>query len=243
MAKHIGFSTGAFFPFLNPASKEALRLALRAREQDTVAPVELSLLKIKKVEPHTVDELVRLVDVPHTSIHAPTDVSYGYNRQTRQVFSMLERFKKVERFIFHPDTVDNFEVFNDLLIPYHLENSDSRKGYGRTVEDMKQVLSLTAFDEYNPNIVLDLAHCCMIDPNMKLARDFIQAFHGRIAEVHISGEKDGHHVPLLECSYEMREKIFSALATIDDSVPVIIESPCMNPAFAMQELELVKKNS
>jgi len=92
-------------------------------------------------------------------------------------------------------------------------------------------------DKYNFGLTLDLQHCFVNDPTMKLAQDLQMKFHGRIVEYHISGfEEKAPHYPL----YETRQDIIIE-SLIYKTIPIIIESVFDICGDEQDELRYIQK--
>lgn len=224
---NIGFSTGAIYK--DCTIKQALAL-FRKLNLDTV---ELGLLKMERLEGQ-LEEITKedLETFASVSIHAPT-IAYGKNKETEYVFGKIEKIIKlhpVDLVVFHPDTVLDFSVFNNLPFEVGFENMDNRKEKYKTVEEMKALLT-------NPDwkMVFDINHAFSNDPTLESAKEMIDIFKDKIKEIHLSGY-NGYHEPLFETKQNELLKIIEHF-----NVPIIIES-LLTPDTLKEELIYIRKN-
>ena len=223
----LGFSTGVF-------KDETLSVYDRLREFAKVACsiIELGFVQIHRFEKFDPEERPQefvdlLAQYKYVSLHAPK-CTYDKTAETAKVFEKINKVHKLRQLdlvIFHPDTIVDFELFNNLPFPVAFENMDKRKTFGRTVEDIQNVLAK------NPTfkMVLDVNHVFTNDPTMKLAEDFLASLGDRIAEIHLSGYTKLHD-PIY-----ISKQDFIAKPIINLEKPIIVESD-LDPS----EVELEK---
>ncbi|NTW13760.1 MAG: hypothetical protein HGA31_01885 [Candidatus Moranbacteria bacterium] len=234
MTHRIGFSTGATFGFRDPLSITGIQDMPMGGQPPN--PVEICFNNTNDLPAFrnlAIDlaqneaALKMLSSSVALSIHAPANgVRYGDNEISEAVLDAVWKMMQVvriDRVVFHPDVIDHdgWELFRYGRFPgLALENSDSRKPFGRSVDDMAELI-----DRLRCGLVLDLAHCFMIDPTMRSAYDFIDRLGDRIVEVHLSGvgESEGSHVPLFKTGQDI---ILDPLRLIPTDIPVIVESAC-----------------
>jgi hypothetical protein len=99
-----------------------------------------------------------------------------------------------------------------------IENMDTRKELGRTVE------GLLPFFERLPQarLCLDLAHAKAVDPSMEEGAALLSAFATRLSHVHLSSlDAESHHVSLTGED----EALFASLLSRCEDVPWILEAP------------------
>lgn len=95
--------------------------------------------------------------------------------------------------VMHPETLDDPAAFRILRDRLFLENMDTHKPDGRTVQELAPYF--TALPE--AGFCFDVAHAYLNDPSMTLAHGLLDAFGERLREVHVSSIlDDGTHVPL-----------------------------------------------
>ncbi|KKU65472.1 MAG: hypothetical protein UX89_C0028G0008 [Parcubacteria group bacterium GW2011_GWA2_47_16] len=222
----IGFSIGCFWRKNEP--REILKFL---REQD-IKTVELKKITSSDQVGDPLSSYLKeeFGGFSFTSYHAPK-FAYGKNEETKRFLREMEQLHELHPLnllVVHPDIVEDFSVFNDLPFPVGFENMDTQKKSHRTVADMQKLLS------QNPKwrMVLDLNHCFVNDPSMRLAHDFYDALGDRISEIHLSGFKKLHD-PLFETKQEI---IIRSLRDMD--APIVIESE-MNLDQAMREREYI----
>lgn len=208
----LGFSTGALYK--THRTKDALKL-MRSLGYDTV---ELGFVKLKKGEEDWLDELTEkdLEGFEYVSLHAPK-FNYGKNEGTDSFFKKIRRIdnlRKLDVVVFHPDSVEDFSVFQGAGFNVALENMDDRKGSYDKPEDFDEIFS----QANGYKLVLDVNHICTNDASMELAKGFYDKFKDRIVEIHLSGYA-GYHDPLFQTKQVDIIKAIQNLKT-----PIIIES-------------------
>ncbi|MFH0892139.1 MAG: hypothetical protein V1867_05155 [Candidatus Falkowbacteria bacterium] len=228
----IGLTSGFAYETVPPVSPRALRLCRRVG----CRAVEINCVG-GKAEAERLDDIglsdVRAFD--HVSIHAPCrNTRFADDQATRDLLCRIEKAcarLQVDLVVFHPDLIDDWNVFSEFDIPAAIENLDNRKKSYRGVSDLKN-----AFDKLDCRFVLDINHCFANDPTLKLASEMIEAFRDRLAEIHVSGYQ-GYH----ELLYRTKQtKILDAIYNLD--APMIIESACPDPERdARKELNYIKK--
>jgi hypothetical protein len=71
-------------------------------------------------------------------------------------------------------------------------------------------------------LCLDVAHAWTVDPSLRAGLEFLDAYPGRLAQLHVSGiNPDGGHVPLTAGQVEA----YAPLLRRCTQVPWIVESP------------------
>lgn len=208
----LGFSTGSLHKHFS--AKEALRF-FQNLGHDTV---EIGLVKMARVTDGWADEIEieDLKGFQYISLHAPV-IDYGDNDETKLVFEKIERINKLRKLdavVIHPNTVKDFSVFHGLQFPIALENMDNRKDSYVTPEEFEKLLK----DNPNWKFVLDVNHVYTHDKSMGLAKEFYSTFGNRIEEIHLSGY-EGYHEPLFRTK---QLEILSAIQNFD--TPIIIEA-------------------
>jgi len=226
MKLKVGFSTGAFHKKFS--TKESLSF-LKGLD---IKVVELGFVKVERMYSGWADEVTKedLGSFDYISLHAPV-IQYGKNSETEFVFSKLNKIndlRKLDLVVFHPDTVEDFSVFNNLNFPVGFENMDNRKVNYKTVEEMQKLL------EMNPSygMVLDVNHIYTNDKSMVLAREFFKKCGSRIKEIHLSGYETLHD-PLFKTK---QKEIIDSIEDFD--IPIINEAD-INPEYAEKERDYV----
>lgn len=233
----LGFSTGAFLKFIQPASKKAIQLC---RDLDCNA-ISLcigddldSINFLKNIKKDDVK------DFQFVSIHSPghdTMMAIDIKEQKRILDDFQKIYEKLnfDYLVLHPgEWITDWEIFSNYTFPIAFENMDWRHKIGADVESMKEIL-----EKKNFKMVLDLNHCYTHDKTMKLAKELYENFKDKIVHYHISGiEDDGEncHVPLYR---SQKEIILNAIS--DLNLPIIIESACDNIEEAKKEMEYIRE--
>ena len=213
-----GFSTGCLYKNHDPLSPEAIDLVA----QSGARLIELSAVMLERLPDLARIEPRQLAGFEYVGLHAPANLRYRNDAAAHEALRVLseacERLP-VRHVVFHPDTIEAWEVVEAAGLPAAFENMDRFKSFGRTMEDMEKILGAGK----NRKMILDVAHAHTNDPSMRLARELLERFRDRIAAIHLSGcrsQKGGreHHVPL---SLTLQEELFLPLPA---GVPVVIES-------------------
>ena len=169
----------------------------------------------------------------YVSFHAPM-VNYGKNSDTKKFFERMADFSKKVRLdlvVFHPDTVEDFSVFENLDFNIGFENMDNRKKSCKSVDDIESVM----LRNNDFKFILDLNHCYTNDSSMKLALEFYERLGNRISQIHLSGFRELHD-PLFETE---QLEIIRSIQSFD--VPIIVES-LVNPETIVLERDYILQN-
>lgn len=218
----IGYSTGAL-------AGSDVHAALRMLGFRGTGAVELSALRSHELRPllQAIPEL-DLGGFEHVSVHAPS--AFTAREEPGIAAALLPMAQQGWRVILHPDTIHDprhWAAFGDRLC---LENMDVRKPVGRTVRELRPVFRQLP----RASFCFDVAHAAQVDPSMREAARLLDAFGGRLAEVHVS-ELDAHsrHVRL---SAQGVRDCRQVAELIPVHVPAIIEAP-VGPHEIGSELE------
>ena len=149
------------------------------------------------------------------SVHAPVKGELGSD--ARRVEDLLELPATIRTIIAHPDLIGDPAPWRALGRRLVLENMDARKASGRTVAELAPVFARLP----EAGFCLDVAHAHTVDPSMAGATALLDAFRGRLREVHLSSIRSGSHV---ELTTEDERAFAPALARCRD-VPWILEAP------------------
>ena len=146
---------------------------------------------------------------------------------------MADFSKKVrlDLVVFHPDTVEDFSVFENLGFNIGFENMDNRKKSCKSVDDIESVM----LRNNDFKFILDLNHCYTNDSSMKLALEFYERLGNRISQIHLSGFRELHD-PLFETE---QLEIIRSIQSFD--VPIIVES-LVNPETIVLERDYILQN-
>lgn len=148
------------------------------------------------------------------SVHAPTR---GGGSDAERVAALGALPVWVPTIIAHPELIVDPAPWRTLGRRLVLENMDARKSGGRTVAELAPLMA--ALPE--AGFCLDVAHAHTVDPTMRLAAELLDAFRGRLREVHLSSIRGGAHITL---TAEDERAFAPHLARCRD-VPWILEAP------------------
>lgn len=168
------------------------------------------------------------------SVHAPK-IASEKEEKIRRILEKLRLLKNrygVCNFVFHIEGKTNWGlIFEFRDLPISVENMDSDKIKGKSLEDVGKIIT-----KYGFNLTLDLQHCYTNDKSMKVARDFQKEFKEKIAEYHLSGfcEKFKHYLLFKT----RQDEIIRALEKKE--VPIIIESTFDEEGDARKEIDYIK---
>ncbi len=229
----IGFNTGSFYKFIQPISKEAIdickEVGCNAIELGGGTPKRIFLLK--KI--NTQD----LKSFDYVSLHAPGEIKYKNDVQTKKILDAIQEaddrfnFKCV---VLHPDLVEDWSIFNNYNFKLAIENNDNTRLLYKSFNSIKPLFS----NKLIKRLILDLNHCYTNDKTMDLAGKMYSKFKNKICELHISGyiNKKENHEPL----YITKQKeIINSIP--NKSLPIIIESVCLNKDIARYEIKYLKE--
>jgi len=200
--------------------------------------VEISCIDFRNIKRVEKLELELLKGFKYKSLHAPgLNFEYRKNKETTDVLDKIsqlyEKFK-FDYIILHPDRVENWDVLEKYKhLPIAIENMDSRKETGKSVEQLKPI-----FKKIDIKMLLDLLHCCSIDTSLNNVRKMYNEFKSRIIEFHISGQgnKPGLHRPLYR---NKQDEIINAIP--EGNIPIIIESVVMKSEDIIKEVNYIRK--
>ncbi|MEX2261786.1 MAG: hypothetical protein WD696_07530 [Bryobacteraceae bacterium] len=208
--RRIGFSTGA-------VAKGDFRRGLDALRQKHVTVVELSALRLIELEP-----LIRalpdldLSSFEFVSVHAPSHLAYIDEAFVTNSLSVA--IKLGIPVVVHPDVIFEENAWRWMGRLLLIENMDKRKAIGRTAQDLEVLFNKLP----ESGFCFDIGHARQVDPTMTEARSILQAFSGRLAQVHISEvNTNSRHDPLSIYAISA----FRAVADlIPEGVPVVLET-------------------
>lgn len=216
----IGLSTGCLYKHLEPFSLKAIK----AIQSIGVNGIELCGVKAERFIPGQTLQDLHTSDLDcfdYKSLHAPVDVVYRDNSQTRELLKEIERLNKKFNFdlvLFHPDTIEDFLLFETVKFPVGFENMDERKASMKTPKELKDKI------KGKIGFVFDVTHLYTVDNTMQLADEFRKKLP-RPIQIHYSGYKvDGidsqQHYPMTLLPAP-QQKILDA---IPKGIPIIMES-------------------
>lgn len=224
---HIGFNHGTLYRVMDKYSPENI---------DIFADCSTDLLEVSCMRINEVSQLAKIVPLVERfhrkTIHLPTDIRYADDEATRSLLTNICSFYGTigaELAVVHPDLIDDVRVFDDFPVAWAIENMDHRKTCFRNAEDLQAFF--TENDSWK--MVLDVNHCFVNDPTMRLAEDLINRFRPRMREIHLSGFVSLHE-PLFETR---QENILQACESLD--LPIVIESTFDHPGQVQKEFTYV----
>ena len=162
---NLGFSTGCFIESCLP-QQEILELLSSCGSKI----VELSFLRVHELN-RPIPDKKYLEPFDYVSIHAPK-YAYSQDNTTKKILEAIARIclstAHIDLVIFHPDTVRDFSVFENLDFPIAFENLDARAESFRLVAQHQELAS--RFPE--ASMVLDVQHTYTNDATGKLTAEF-----------------------------------------------------------------------
>jgi hypothetical protein len=208
--RRIGFSTGAI-------ARGDFRSALSLIRRHRLDVVELSALRVAELRPlvEAIPEL-DLSGFHFVSIHAPSKFSQDEEADVLSLLCPLAG--QGFHIVAHPDTIFNprrWQELGDLLL---IENMDKRKPIGRTAAELEQFFVALP----SARFCFDIGHARQVDPSMTEAVLLLNAFHDRLAEVHMSEVNTAsRHDPL---SPNAVMAFSTVMGAIPADVPIILET-------------------
>lgn len=180
----IGFSTGCLYKYCS------LEDALKIFKIQNVNYAELGFATYELLENCKVEELKKYCeDFKEITIHAPcVNVKYYKSSEVKNIFnklSLINNLLKIKTNVFHPDTIEDFSVFDNCDFKVSLENMDIRKSRGLKPEEFERFKSQLDF-----TFVLDIQHAYEHDVSMKLAQELYDCMKNQISHFHISGQNE-----------------------------------------------------
>lgn len=225
--RRIGFSTGAL-------AKGDFRAALHILRNHNIRVVELSALRVEELEPlvQAIPSL-DLAEFVFVSIHAPS--RFGVEDEASIVRHLHALSEKGYPIVVHPDVIfdlDRWQVLGDRLL---IENMDKRKPVGRTVGELCEFFTALPAARF----CFDIGHARQVDPSMTEAALLLNAFHTRLAAVHMSEVNTAsRHDPI---SINAVNAFAVIMASISEDIPIILE-PLIDQGQSDVETELRRAN-
>jgi hypothetical protein len=154
--------------------------------------VELTAIywdRLEKLAPFLERKAQELETFERVSLHAPLT---GPEANAARVVDRLAAMRWQPETVFHPDHYRDERSLDRLGSRVVFENMDVQKAFGRNADDLATVFA--TFPE--AGFCLDVAHVWTNDPTLALGHDLLDAFGGRLRQLHVSGiEPDGTHRP------------------------------------------------
>jgi hypothetical protein len=188
--------------------EEATRVSSFAVELTALAEDELpTLLDFLAAEPP--------LPFRYVSVHGP---SKGRRMPERELVTRLAGLPVfVDAIVLHPDQIEDPALYVSLGSRLVIENMDSRKQAGTTVEQLVPLFEALP----DAGFCFDIAHAWTVDPTMAAGSELLDRFAPRLRHVHVSSISPRlGHVPL---SAE-HEALFSPLLSRCRDVPWIFEA-------------------
>lgn len=237
----IGFSTGVFYKFLSPISKESFVF----NQKLGCNTIEVNWHHVNSW-PHK--NIGKMIDgqFQHTSLHLPVDMSDGGG--IFKAIAILNRaylfYTQCHSFgyaVIHPSQITDWDEFyqmfnHNFTLPLAIENMDDRK------KSFKDLSSLLEFFRKYPviGLVFDVNHWIVNSNSISSVSKTLETLISsgiKIVGIHLSGK--GFHEPLFKTPNG--EEIVKSLQSLPPGVPIIIESIFENADEPAQELEFVRK--
>jgi hypothetical protein len=234
--RKIGYSTGSFYQLFPTYSAEAVEAA------QSFSPSVLELfvgMTSRLAAFQSFDSLD--IQSDYLSVHAPTDIRYNHNKESESVFeklALLSNSLQPDVIIFHPDTVDDWSLFQEAPFPVGFENMDHLKQFGVSPKELEKVLDRdNAF-----RFVFDVQHLYTHDPEMKDFQAFVDMAGDRLVQIHLSGCRltaQGHLSH--DAIHLSKETIIldKVRELLDPDVPILIESPVTSIEAATLEFDYI----
>lgn len=205
-----GYSTGA-------VALSDFRKALELLATTSANAVELSALRSDELAPLIAAlESLDLSKYSHVSVHAPS--KFDAADESRIVDALMHVAKREWFVVAHPDSfhdISKWAVLGEWLC---IENMDKRKPIGRTASELADVFASLP----KARMCFDIAHARQCDGSMTEAYRILQAFAGKIVQVHISEvDTDSRHTRM---SNAAAEDYCDVAAFIPANAAAIVES-------------------
>lgn len=196
----IGFSTGCLY------KQHSTQYALKIIKTQNLEYVELGFVAPEQLTNCDVKELKKYCDsFKEITIHAPSiRVKYFKCNEAKDIFdnlTLINEVLNIKTVVFHPDTIEDFSIFDECSFNISLENMDIRKSKGLRPEEFERFKK-----ELDFTFVLDIQHAYEHDPSMQLARELFDCMKDRISQFHISGQNEASAHSLVKESVN-RERI------------------------------------
>lgn len=219
MKRYIGFSTGAI-------GKGDIKKSLSILYNTSADAIELSALRYEELS-SIVEALDAndLTQYKYVSVHAPSRFTVDNEPHIISVLRSLNL-----PIVVHPDTITS-EDWNVLGSSLLIENMDTRKYTGKTVEELKPWFS--KFPE--SKMCFDIGHAYQLGIGNVL--DIIRTFKGKIQQVHLSlVDKDcAHHK--IPTEQEMT-RLLEYIKDVD--AHIILETPCEDSEEVRSSISAVR---
>lgn len=228
----IGFSTNDLY-YWNVSLDEKVKFCFGLG----VNAIELGFDSVEDLLGYEVsEEMVGIFEkFEFISVHAPEIKKEGAEKVFEKLRFLCEKIG-VKGIVLHYDTIDDFEVFDKSGLSFVIENMDSRKSCGTSVEEFAEL----GRKYKNLGFVLDLKHVYEHDNSMEMAEEFIEVMGDRLCHMHVSGSnKKYSHCPV--CVADNRGAI-ERILKLGVDVPYILEGVLWGDRekLAKRELEYIR---
>jgi hypothetical protein len=150
----------------------------------------------------------------YVSVHAPNR-SDSWTDVCAQLAGLPPHVRTI---VVHPHPEVDRTLLRNLGARVAIENMDAAKPSGRTVEELEPLLAALP----GAGFCLDVAHVWTNDSSLALGHQLLDAFGGRLRQLHVSGiEPDGTHRATTQDDLER----YSSLLDRCPNVPWIFEEP------------------
>ncbi len=183
MRQKIGFSTGAFYIWYPDINKRIY--LLRDLKVDAI---EISFINIEELNFDISDEnIYYLNSISYVSLHAPVfnssreKISICKNKRILEKLHALYVKIKAKTIVFHPDTIEDWDLITNLDMNVSIENLPIEDNYNNN----KLIKLLEEYPKLS--LVLDTAHAFSCGPS--ILQELITLFKKRICHIHLSDHR------------------------------------------------------
>ncbi len=227
----IGLSSGNFYRIFSQEKEDFLVEDIsRIREKEYRA-IEINVLSTDLLD-FLLTREIEFSPFSYISLHCPEIFNNKEGEKTMEKISLFTEKYRIDNLVFHTDKLKELKILKKFsYLPISLENMDSEKKEGKTVQEFQKI-----FREYDFGLTLDLQHCYTNDRSMKNALEFQKLFGERITEYHLSGfDRNFNHYPLFKTEQNI---IIRSLLKKD--IPIIIESTFDDYNDDKKEVDYIK---
>jgi hypothetical protein len=154
------------------------------------------------------------------SIHGPTKKRKLSEPDLVNILADLQT--KADVVVLHPDAMHDLARYRPLGTFLAIENMDSRKDTGQTVEQLEPIMA----ELPDARLCFDVAHAKDIDPTMDEGTRMLDRWRDRLSHVHVSSlDAARHHIPLMPED----EMLFAPVLDRCRDVPWILEAAPLDP--------------
>ena len=235
---NIGFTTGC----LHRTKLSYFEKILLYKKIGATA-IELSFASKKELDDFRLssDMLKLLGHFSYITIHAPwIKINYDLNSGSKKTITEIQNLCEqlpIKGIVMHPDCIGNFELIENLRLPFLLENMNKGSASGTLPEHFKKFKNNCELD-----FVFDLQHAFEQDQTMNIANELLGVMKDRIKHIHISGQNSlTRHLLVFDSDNQI--KIIQTLK-LCPKVPIICEGIMLNnlEERATKELNFIKEN-